>query len=101
GATEEAGRERLDQEVRRGAQEVQQLGVGQREAPVGVDEQVAVGWRDVDGARVELLSGFGLLDGEPRAPGEDVRDEAAVAAVEMLHDRNGGLEIAGKPREQL
>ena len=50
---------------------------------------------------LELLPGLRLLDGQAGAPGEDVRHQAAVAAVEVLDHRDRRLEIGGKPREQL
>ena len=49
----------------------------------------------------ELLPGFRLLDGAGGAPGEDLRHQAAVAAVEVLDHRDRRLKIGGKPREQL
>ena len=64
-----------------------QLGLCQRERPVGIHDQVLVGRSDEDLARPEFVAFLRLLDRQRAAPAKDVGREAPMARIEVLdHD---------------
>src|SRR5439155_578524 len=84
---------RLEQEVDRGAREVDQLRAGERDVAVR-HQEVRVGLRDVGGARLDALAVDRLLDGHAGVAAEEVREQALVAWVEMLDDEDSGREAS-------
>src|SRR5439155_508820 len=76
-----ARRHRLEQQVRAGPHEMDQLGLRQGQRPVGIDEQVAVGRRDVDGPGYHPVAFAGLHHFELGPPAQDVGHQAAVAVI--------------------
>jgi hypothetical protein len=78
---------------------VDQRGAREREDAAGLDLQVLV-WRgDVDGAGAGHLAVRGRLDGERGTPPQDLRQEAGVVPVEVLHHHHGSAEPARQRAE--
>ena len=69
-----------------------QLRLRQGQAGVAVDQQVPVRRRHEDRPRRQPVPLGRLLHREPRAATQDLRHQAAVARVEVLHDHQGGRE---------
>ncbi len=49
-----------------------QFRLGERQAAIGVDEQMAIGWSDVNRGGYQVIAFLGLLDSQRGAPAEDV-----------------------------
>src|SRR5262249_45474342 len=72
----EARRDGLEEQVRRGTDEMDELRVSQREGVVRTREQVPVGRRHYYESGEECIAFLGLLDSEVRVPSEDVGHQA-------------------------
>ena len=80
-----------------------QFRLGERQAAIGVDEQMAIGWSDVNRGGCQVIAFLGLLDSECGAPAdaECVGHQAAVSRVEVLHHDNSRWEIGRQARQDL
>lgn len=82
-----------------------ELGVGQRQRAVGVDEQMVVRRRDEDRMRAKVVALPRFLHLELRPPAQDFCDEAAVPRVEVVDDherrRKSGRQRAQDTAERI
>ena len=92
------GRHRLEEEVGRRPAEVDELRLGERERPV-VDQEMAVGRRDVDVAGVDAGPFERFLNVKRGPAREDLRQQAAVPRVEVLDDEHGRAKGGRQRRE--
>src|SRR5581483_2017981 len=79
----------LEEQIDRGAGEVHELRMHQLDGP-RADEEVLVGWTNVNIAREDELAVFGLLHSAMGAGGQDRGEMTFASRTEVLNDDDGG-----------
>src|SRR3989442_10650599 len=95
------GGHRFEHEVRRGSDEVDELGISQGERPCAIDQHVLVRGRQVHMVRLQLDAFFGMRDRKLGLSADDLRHQAAVERVDVLDDDDDRSEPPRQVAERL
>jgi hypothetical protein len=78
-----------------------QLGLRERQASVPIDQEVAVGRRDMNGSRPNLVTLGRLQDLEMGPPPKNLGHQAPVARIEMLDNDNRRGKTGGETLQDV